>query len=66
VELENQVLVIRRIHVRLKLKAEEGHRETAFRVHGLFANKCPVYVSLYKAISITTELVFDSLVSTDD
>jgi uncharacterized OsmC-like protein len=61
VELEGNVLVIRRIHVRLKLRAEEQHRETAFRVHGFFAEKCPVYLSLYKAIAITTELVFDPL-----
>ena len=61
VELEGRVLVIRRIHVRLKLKAEEQDRETAFKVHGLFAEKCPVYLSLYKAIAITTELLFDPL-----
>ena len=29
IELEDNVLVIRRIHVVLKLKAEESHRETA-------------------------------------
>jgi len=29
VELDDNVLVIRRIHVVLKLKAEESHRETA-------------------------------------
>ena len=58
VELEENVLVIKRIHVRLKLKAEETHRETANRVHGFFADKCPVYRSLCKAIDITTELHF--------
>jgi uncharacterized OsmC-like protein len=63
VELESRVLVIRRIHVRLKLRAEEQHRETAFKVHGFFAEKCPVYLSLYKAIAITTELVFEPLAS---
>jgi uncharacterized OsmC-like protein len=55
------VLVIKRIHVRLKLKAEETHRKTANRVHGFFADKCPVYRSLYKAIDITTELHFEPL-----
>ena len=64
IELEGSVLVIRRIHVRLKLKAEEPNRETAFKVHGFFAEKCPVYLSLYKAISITTELLFEPLGST--
>jgi hypothetical protein len=36
-------------------------RETAFKVHGVFAENCPVYLSLYKAITITTELLFDPL-----
>ncbi len=53
------VLVIRRIHVRLRLKAPEAARETAERVHGLFAEKCPVYRSLRAAIQITTELAFE-------
>ena len=64
VELEGRVLVIRRIHVRLKLRAEEQHRETAFKVHGFFAEKCPGYLSLYKAITITTELLFEPPAST--
>ena len=62
--MEGHVLVIRRIHVRLRLRAEEQHRETAFKVHGFFAEKCPVYLSLYKAITINTELVFEPLAST--
>jgi uncharacterized OsmC-like protein len=62
VELEDNVLVIRRIHVVLKLKAEESHRETAGRVHGFFADRCPVYRTLQPAIAITTELVFEPLI----
>lgn len=58
IELEGHVLVIRRIHVRLHLRAAESHRETAVRVHGFFADKCPVYRSLKAAIAITTELDF--------
>ena len=61
VELEDHVLVIRRIHVVLKLKTEESHRETAIRVHGFYADKCPVYRTLKPAIAITTELVFEAL-----
>ena len=53
------MLVIRRIHVRLKLKAEESHWETANRVHGLFADKCPIYRSLKPAIAMTTELFLE-------
>ena len=63
IELEGSVLVIRRIHVRLRLKAEEQHHEMASKVHGFFAEKCPVYLSLYKAITITTELFFEPLTS---
>jgi uncharacterized OsmC-like protein len=59
VELEDNVLVIRRIHVRLLLRADEVHRQTAARVHGIFADKCPVYRSLMAAITMTTELVFE-------
>jgi uncharacterized OsmC-like protein len=58
IELEDNVLVIRRIHVRLLLRADDAHRETAARVHGIFADKCPVYRSLKAAITMTTELVF--------
>ena len=56
--MEENVLVIRRIHVQLRLKTEEAHQETATRVHGIFADKCPVYRSLKAAITMTTELIF--------
>jgi organic hydroperoxide reductase OsmC/OhrA len=59
VEVEEGVLVIRRIHVRLHLKAAPEHRETAERVHGFFKDKCPVYRSLKAAIEMTTELAFE-------
>jgi len=61
VELDDNVLVIRRIHVVLKLKAEDSQRETARRVHGFFADRCPVYRTLKPAIAITTELIFETL-----
>jgi uncharacterized OsmC-like protein len=57
VELEEKVLVLRRIHVRLELRVAPDQRETAERVHGIFANACPLYRSLKSAIAITTELV---------
>lgn len=59
-ELEDEVLVVRRIHVRLELRAAPEHRETAERVHGFFANACPVYRTLKAAIAISTELAFTS------
>lgn len=58
VELEDGVLVIRRIHVRLELRGPAEHRATAERVHGFFANACPLYRTLRPAIAITTELAF--------
>jgi uncharacterized OsmC-like protein len=59
VELEGHVLVIRRIHVVLRLRAAEADWETARRVHGIFADHCPVYRSLKAAIEITTELTLE-------
>ncbi len=56
---EDGVLIIERIHVVLRLKAPEQSRETAERVHGFYAAKCPVYRSLEAAIAITSELVFE-------
>ncbi len=55
------MLVIRRIRTRLILRAEEAHWETARRVHGFFADKCPIYRTLKPAIEITTELVLEPL-----
>jgi uncharacterized OsmC-like protein len=55
---EDRVLVIRRIHVVLRLKVAPEQRETAERVHGIFADRCPVYRTLKPAIDITTELEF--------
>ncbi len=57
VELEERVLVLRRIHVTLELKALPEHRDVAERVHSFFARSCPLYRSLHPTIAITTELV---------
>ncbi len=51
------MLVLRRIHVKLELRVAPEHRETAERVHGFYADSCPLYRSLKAAIGITTELV---------
>jgi organic hydroperoxide reductase OsmC/OhrA len=60
VELEDKVLVVKRIHVRLRLRCDEGQRATAERVHGFFADSCPIYRSIRAAIAVTTELVFEN------
>jgi uncharacterized OsmC-like protein len=54
VETEDNVLVIRRIHVTMRLNAPESARETVERVHGLYASRCPVYRTLRPAIEITS------------
>lgn len=54
IENEDGVLVIRRIHVAFTLRAPEDSRKTVDRVHGFFAEKCPVYRSLQAAIAITS------------
>jgi len=61
VETEEGVLVLRRIHVVLRLRAEPDQRDTAERVHGIYAERCPIYRSLRAAIDITTELQFEPL-----
>ncbi len=54
VEKEEGVLVIRRIHVEMRLVAPEEVRETVERVHGLYAMRCPLYRTLHNAIQLTS------------
>ncbi len=54
VEQEEGVLVIRRIHVEMRLKAPEEASKTVERVHRLYAMNCPLYRTLYKAIQLTS------------
>jgi uncharacterized OsmC-like protein len=55
IEIEDKVLVIKRIHVVYYLRAPAEANEKIERVHRVHAEHCPVYRSLYKAIEITTE-----------
>jgi len=54
VETEEGVLVIRRIHLAMRLAAPEQVRETVERVHGLYAMRCPLYRTLHKTIQLTS------------
>jgi uncharacterized OsmC-like protein len=54
VEQEDGVLVIRRIHVAMRLVAAEQVRETVERTHGIYAMRCPLYRTLHKAIQLTS------------
>jgi uncharacterized OsmC-like protein len=57
VEVEEGVLVLRRVHVVLTLTGVFPDQiSVAERAHDVFKEKCPVYRSLRSAIAITTEL----------
>jgi uncharacterized OsmC-like protein len=54
VETEEGVLVIRRIHVAMRLKAPEQAKETVERVHAYYPMHCPLYRTLHQAIQLTS------------
>ena len=54
VEAEEGVLVIRRIHVAMRLVAPEESRSTVERTHDIYAMRCPLYRTLHKAIQLTS------------
>jgi len=56
VETEDGVLVIRRVHVAMRLAAPGDARETVDRVHGVYAMRCPLFRTLHRAISLTSSL----------
>ena len=56
VELDRKVLVIRRIHVRYRLKIDPAKREIAERVLGFHADFCPVARTIGGCVAITTSL----------
>ena len=60
VEVDEGVLLLRRIHVILTLKGAAAEKvDAANRAHDVFKMKCPVYRSVYRAIDVTTELRFE-------
>jgi uncharacterized OsmC-like protein len=56
VETEEGVLVIRRIHVAMRLAAPEEMRPTVDRVHGVYAMRCPLYRTLRQAIALSSSV----------
>ncbi|HUD66137.1 MAG TPA: OsmC family protein [Candidatus Sulfotelmatobacter sp.] len=54
VEEEDGVLVIRRIHVAMRLIALEQTRQKVDRVHAIYAMNCPLYRTLHSAIRLTS------------
>jgi uncharacterized OsmC-like protein len=65
VEDEGGVLVIKRVQVTHKLQAEdpEAVRDTVERVHGVYAQSCPVYRSLSPAFQITSSVELETVAS---
>jgi uncharacterized OsmC-like protein len=59
VEEEDGVLVIRRIHLSMRLAAREQVRQTVERVHGLYAMRCPLYRTLHKTINLTSSFTLE-------
>ena len=48
------MLVVRRIHVVMRLAASEQVRDTVERVHGFYAMRCPLYRTLHDAITLSS------------
>jgi uncharacterized OsmC-like protein len=61
VDTEDGVLVIRRIHVAMRLVAAESARETVERTHGVYAMHCPLYRTLHKAIQLSSSFELAAL-----
>ena len=66
VEKEEGVLVIRRIHVAMRLVAPEEVRETVERVHEIYPMRCPLYRTLHNAIQLTSSFTLDGSGVGDD
>ena len=64
VETEENVLVIKRIHVEYRLVAPEEAREIVERAHGMYAMRCPLYRTLHNAIQLSSSYVLAKPAST--
>jgi len=56
VETDAGVLVIRRIHVAMRLAAPEDTKATVDRVHSVYAMRCPLYRTLHDAIALSSSV----------
>ena len=65
VETEDNVLVIRRIHVAMRLVADLALKDKIERVHRMYAMDCPLYRTLHKAVALTSscELISSQAIS---
>lgn len=55
IELENKVLVVKRIKVLYHLAASEGDRKTIERVISFYADGCPIARSIRDSVEITSD-----------
>lgn len=56
VEIEDGVLVLRRIRVHYRLAAPAETIDVIDRVHRIHKEHCPVYRSIHRAIDVTTSI----------
>lgn len=54
IETDDKVMVIKRIHVNMRLVASADLRDTVERVHGVYAMRCPLYRTFHNAIQLTS------------
>ncbi len=62
-EVDNRVLVVRRMHVTYHLRVAPDKREAAIRAHSVHAGSCPMARTLQGCVAITTSL---DLLDVDD
>ena len=56
VEVEDKVLVLRRIHVAFALRGAADREPEAQRAHEHYKPRCPIYRSIHQAIEVTSDL----------
>jgi len=61
IEKEENVLVIRRIHVRYRLQVAPEKREAAERAHSIHADYCPVARTIRGCVEVTTSLEMEEI-----
>ena len=60
VEVEDNVLVIRRIHVAMRLMAPQEIEPVVERVHEMYPMHCPLYRTFHKTLQLTSSYVLVS------
>jgi len=61
IELDEKILVVKRIHVNYTLKLDREKHEAAERAHELHARYCPVARTIWNCVDISTSLEMHEL-----